>query len=226
MNFHAFKVNRKMSKRAILIGATGLVGSHILQLLLNDNRYDSVIVLHRRSTGVSHSKLSEHIIDFDDPESWKGLVIGDHLFSALGTTIKKAGSKEAQYKIDFTYQYEVAKAASKNNVQGYALVSSLGADSNSGSFYPRIKGELDEAVQNLDFEDRLIVRPSFLDGDRNEFRLGERIGIAVAKIVCKLPGLKKYHPIKAETVAKATIEGLNSERGKQIFGAQDIYSLV
>ncbi len=215
-----------MSKKAILIGATGLVGSHVLQLLLSDERYESVKVFHRRSTGISHTKLQEHIIDFDDPGKWNHLIKGDHLFSALGTTIKKAGSKEAQYKIDFTYQYEVVKAASINNVQCFALVSSLGADSNSGSFYPRIKGELDEAVQKLDFEDRLIVRPSFLDGDRNEFRLGERIGIAVAKVVCKLPGLKKYHPVKVETVAKAMIEGLNSKQSKHILESQDINSLL
>lgn len=198
-----------MGKKAILIGATGLVGSHVLQLLLSDERYDSVKVLHRRSTGISHSKLTEHIIDFDNQESWKPLVTGAHLFSALGTTLNKAGSKDAQYKIDYTYQYNFAKIASENGVSNYALVSSLGANLDSGSFYPRIKGELDEAVQKLSFDSTLILRPSFLDGSRDEFRLGERIGIAIAKVVCKIPGLKKYHPIKAETVAKAMIEGLN-----------------
>lgn len=198
-----------MGKKAILIGATGLVGSHILQLLLLDERYESVKVLHRRSTGISHPKLIEHIINFDDQESWKMLVFGDHLFSALGTTLKKAGSKDAQYKIDYTYQYNFAKIASENGVSNYALVSSLGANPDSGSFYPRIKGELDKAVQELSFNNTLILRPSFLDGNRDEFRLGERIGIAVAKVVCKIPGLKKYHPIKAETVANAMIEGVN-----------------
>lgn len=199
-----------MKKTATVIGATGLVGSHVLQILLADDRYDSILVLHRRTTGISHSKLKEHIIDFDYPEKWSHLVTGDHLFSALGTTIKKAGSKEAQYKIDYTYQYEVAKAASKNGVTGFALVSSVGANSESSSFYPRIKGELDNAVQKLDFEISLILRPSFLDGNRDEFRLGERIGVPLAKVFCKIPGLKKYHPIKAEVVAKAMIEGLNS----------------
>lgn len=198
-----------MSKKAILIGATGLVGSHILQLLVSDERYESVKVLHRRSTGISHSKLTEHIIDFDDQESWRVLVSGDHLFSALGTTLKKAGSKDAQYKIDYTYQYNFAKIASENGISNYALVSSLGANPDSGSFYPRIKGELDKAVQELPFDNTLILRPSFLDGNRDEFRLGERIGIAVAKVVCKIPGLKKIHPIKAETVANAMIEGVN-----------------
>ncbi len=198
-----------MGKKAILIGATGLVGSHILQLLLSDERYESIKVLHRRSTGISHSKLTEHIIDFDDQESWRVLVSGDHLFSALGTTLKKAGSKDAQYKIDYTYQYNFAKIASENGISNYALVSSLGANSDSGSFYPRIKGELDKAVQELPFDNTLILRPSFLDGNRDEFRLGERIGIAVAKVVCKIPGLKKFHPIKAETVANAMREGMN-----------------
>lgn len=209
---------------AILIGATGLVGSNILRLLLEDHRYDTVLVFHRRTTGISHPKLKEHIIDFDDIDSWKSKIRGDHLYSALGTTIKKAGGKDAQYKIDYTYQYEVAKIAAGNRVSGYTLVSSLGANSNSSSFYTRIKGELDEAVQKLHFSDLLILRPSFLDGDRGEFRIGERVGIAVANVVCKIPGLKKYHPIKAKVVAKAMIEGLNSKTSSIIEG-NDILAL-
>jgi len=215
-----------MSTTAVLIGATGLVGSHLLQLLLEDDRYNSLKVLHRRSTGVEHPKLEEHIIDFDNPDEWSELVNGDHLFSALGTTIKKAGSKEAQYKIDFTYQYEVAKAASKNGVGAYALVSSLGSNAESSSFYPRIKGELDKAVQELDFERTRILRPSFLEGDREEFRLGEKIGIPVAKVLCKIPGLRKYHPIKAKDVAKAMIEGLNRDVEQIIFEGNEIHSLL
>lgn len=208
-----------MGKKAILIGATGLVGSHILKLILADERYDSLMVFHRRNTGVSHPKLTEHIIEFDDKESWKTLVSGDHLFSAMGTTLKKAGSKDAQYKIDYTYQYEFAKIASENGVSNYALISSLGANSDSGSFYSRIKGELDVAVQALSFDNTLILRPSFLDGNRDEFRLGERIGIAVAKVVCKIPGLRKYHPINAETVAKAMIEGVNKNTSGIVEGS-------
>lgn len=214
-----------MKKSAILIGATGLVGSQILKLLLEDERYNSVKVLHRRSTGVEHPKLTEHIIDFDKPEEWKQLVKGDHLFSALGTTIKKAGSKEAQYRIDYTYQFEMAEIGAENGISGYALVSSIGADPDSGSFYTRIKGELDEAVQQLSFDNILILRPSFLDGNRKEFRFGERIGIAIANIVCKVPGLKKYHPIKAETVAKAMIEGLNKNTSGIVEGDK-IHDLI
>jgi uncharacterized protein YbjT (DUF2867 family) len=211
---------------AILIGATGLVGSKILRQLLEDKDYDSVIVFHRRTTEVKHPKLQEHIIDFDNIDSWKSNIQGTHLFSALGTTIKQAGSKDAQYKIDYTYQYDVAKAAADNGVKSYSLVSSLGADADSNSFYPRIKGKLDEAVQQLPFKNTLIVRPSFLDGDRKEFRLGERIGIFIADIVCKIPGLKKYHPIKAEVVAQAMIEGINSTTGTSVIEGSEIHSLL
>lgn len=211
---------------AILIGATGLVGSKILHQLLEDKNYNSVLVFHRRSTGVSHPKLQEHIIDFDNIDSWKSSLQGTHLFSALGTTIKQAGSKDTQYKIDYTYQYNVAKAAAENGVKSYSLVSSLGADTNSNSFYPRIKGELDEAIQQLPFKDILIIRPSLLDGDRKEFRLGERLGIFAANIICKIPGLKKYHPIKAEVVAQAMIKGIKSTNGTTIIEGSEIHSLL
>ena len=211
---------------AILIGATGLVGSKILHELLEDKNYNSVLVFHRRSTGVKHPKLQEYIIDFDNIDSWKSNIQGTHLFSALGTTIKQAGSKEAQYKIDYTYQYDVAEAAAENGIESYSLVSSLGADSESNSFYPRIKGELDEAVQKLPFTNILIVRPSFLDGNRKEFRLAERLGIFIANIVCKIPGLTKYHPIKTETVAQAMTKGIKSITGTTIIEGSEIHSLL
>ena len=134
-------------------------------------------------------------------------LVGDELYSALGTTIKKAGSKEAQYKIDFTYQYEVAKAAAKNGVKKYLLVSSAGANYKSGNFYLRIKGSLDEKVQQLNFEKIRIFRPSILVGLRSEKRLGESIGIKIAGTITKIiPALKKYRPIKASQVAEAMIK--------------------
>lgn len=197
-----------MKKTAIVIGATGLVGSHVLNLLLDDDRYSSLKVFHRRSTGIRHKKLDEHIIDFNKIETWRNQLTGDELYSAMGTTIKKAGSKEAQYKIDVTYPLEVAKAAAANGVKKYSLVSSAGADKDSKLFYPRIKGELDDAVSRLPFNRITIMRPSILDGDREESRPGERFGLAVMRIVGKIPGLKKYRPIPAEKVAKAMINSL------------------
>lgn len=197
-----------MKKTAIVIGATGLVGSHVLNLLLQDERYQTVKVFHRRSTGINHPKLKEHLVDFKNLDSWRSQLTGDELYSALGTTIKKAGSQEAQYTIDFTYQFETAKAAAENGVSKFALVSSAGANPKSRAFYPKLKGELDEAVKELSFEVITILRPSILEGDRSENRLGETVGIILAKIFTKIPGLKKYRPIFAETVARGMINSL------------------
>lgn len=215
-----------MKKTAIVIGATGLVGSHVLNLLLDDDRYSSLKVFHRRSTGIRHKKLDEHIIDFNKIETWRNQLTGDELYSAMGTTIKKAGSKEAQYKIDVTYPLEVAKAAAANGVKKYSLVSSAGADKDSKLFYPRIKGELDDAVSRLPFNRITIMRPSILDGDREESRPGERFGLAVMRIVGKIPGLKKYRPIPAEKVAKAMINSLQDDaEGCYILEPNEVFYL-
>lgn len=196
---------------AILIGATGLIGKSLLQQLLADPEVTRVKVFHRRATGVEHDKLDEYIIDFDQPESWADKVTGDVLFSTLGTTIKTAGSKEAQYKVDYTYNFQIAEVAAKNGVKTYILLSSTGADAGSRVFYSRMKGELDDAVQELSFEEIRIIRPSVLDGDRDEFRLGESIGIVLGKAMAFLPGVKKYRPIKDAIVARAMIQSAKNK---------------
>jgi len=106
-------------KTAIVIGATGLVGNELVQLLIKDSRFEKVKVFARRTTGLQHNKLEEHLINFDAPDTWKKQVTGDVLYSSMGTTIGVAGSKEAQYKIDYTYQYQAAKIAANNGVQEY-----------------------------------------------------------------------------------------------------------
>lgn len=215
-----------MNKTAILIGATGLVGSEVLQLLLEDERYQKVKVFHRRSTDIAHPKLEEHVIDFDQVDDWKHLITGDELYSALGTTIKKAGSQEAQYTVDFTYQYETAKAAAENEVKKYSLVSSAGADHHSKVFYSRLKGELDDAVKELPFEVITVLRPSILDGDRSENRPGEKFGLLMARLFTKIPGLKKYRPILAKNVAAGMINSLHKcPPGYHIFELDEIFYL-
>lgn len=216
-------------KTAIVIGATGLVGSFITLKLLDDTRYENVKVFVRNSLGIKHSKLEENIVNFDKLDEWKNKLTGDELFSALGTTIKKAGSKENQYKIDFTYQYEVAKVAVENKVKSYFLVSSLGANYKSRNFYLRIKGNLDEKVQQLNFEKIRIFRPSILVGLRSEKRLGESLGIKIAGIVTSIiPALKKYKPIYASKVAEAIINSANqlSQEKIRIYDSDEIINLI
>ncbi len=216
-------------KTAIVIGATGLVGSYITLKLLDDNRYSKVKVFVRNSLEVKHPKLEEHIVDFEKLELWKDEIEGDELYSALGTTIKKAGSKDAQYKIDYTYQYETAKAAAKNGVKSYMLISSAGANYKSSNFYLRMKGNLDEKVQLLTFEKIRIFRPSILVGLRSEKRAGESIGIKIAGLITRIiPALKKYKPIKASLVAEAMIISANQNSTEKsiAYQPQQIFNLV
>lgn len=121
-------------KTAIVIGATGLIGKHLTKLLLDNPAYSNVKVFVRRSINISNPKLEEHIVNFDEIAKWKDKITGDELFSAMGTTIRKAGSKEAQFKIDVTYQHEFAKAAAENGIKSYFLVSSSGANAKSNFF--------------------------------------------------------------------------------------------
>lgn len=195
-----------MNKTAIIIGATGLVGSKLLQQLLADEAFATVKIFVRKSTGINHPKLEEHIIDFDKFVDVRNLVKGDVLFSCLGTTLKQAGSKAAQFKVDFTYQYEFAQAASENGVPAYVLVSSASADAGSMMFYTKIKGQLEDAVKKLNFDKTILIQPSVLEGDRDNERMGEKIGASIINALGKLlPFLKKYRSISGEQVAKAMI---------------------
>ena len=195
-----------MKKTALIIGATGLVGSCLLRQLLEDDDYSQIKVFGRRLPQTEHPKLKGFIVDFDHPDSWSHELKGDVLFSTLGTTLKKAGTKANQYMVDYTYQYETAKSAAQNNVAVFVLVSSIGANPDSQVFYSRIKGELDAEVMDLGFRNIFILRPSGLIGDREEERAGENMMIKVTNVLCWLiPFLRKYKPIPAETVASAMI---------------------
>lgn len=193
-----------MKKTALVIGANGLVGQQLVAQLLESPEFEKVRVFVRRNTGIVHPKLEEQLIDFDKPENWKHLVLGDVLFSTLGTTIKTAKTKENQYRVDFTYQFEFAKAAAGNGVSTYVLVSSMGANPKSSVFYSRIKGELEEAVANLNFRKLLIFRPSILDGNRREKRAGEKVGLAISRFVTQFI-LKKYKPTPVDVLAAKMI---------------------
>lgn len=194
-----------MAKTANIIGSTGLTGSHLLKILLDSDCYDKVISFVRKDSNISHPKLTQHIVDFDDPASFTDKIHGDDMFCCLGTTIKKAGSQEAFEKVDLIYPVEFAKAASSNGVKQFSIISSIGANPTSGNFYLRTKGKCEEELRKIAFQSTSIFRPSLLIGQRKEFRLGERISGYAMKVfsVLLFGPLKKYKAVKAEKVAYA-----------------------
>lgn len=213
--------------KAIIIGATGLVGHHLVQLLLEDQRVEHVLVLHRHPTGLQHEKLQDETVDFDQPQQWKHLVEGDVLFSCMGTTRQKAGSKEAQYRVDYTYQYQMAEIAAAQGVGTYVLISAAMASSQSLFFYSRIKGELEEAVQSLPFKQVHILQPGLLDGERQEKRWAESLSARLLTPLSALPGLGHLKPIHGRQVAQAMVTvALKSETGIQYHRARELFDLA
>jgi len=194
-----------MEKIAIIIGGTGLTGSHLLRILLTSNTYDKVISFVRREMKISHPKLVQHTVDFDNPESYENLIEGNDMFCCLGTTIKKAGSQEAFEKVDLIYPLQFAKAAVSRGVKQFSIISSIGANLKSGNFYLRTKGRCEEELRKLAFQSISVFRPSLLIGNRKEFRLGEKISEYTMKIFSLffIGRLRKYKPIKSKIVAQA-----------------------
>ena len=190
---------------AILIGATGATGSEVLNQLLLDVNYSKVIVFSRRPIHLVHPKLELHLVDFDKMSNWSNFIKGDVLFSALGTTLKVAGSKSNQYKIDFTFQYEVAKLASQQEVGTYVLVSSYGANEKSSLFYPRMKGKLDSEIQNLLFKQIHIFRPGILGRQLAKLRPLEKISIAIINFLNKFGLFNSQRPMPVELLAQKMI---------------------
>lgn len=210
---------------ALVIGATGLVGNELVHLLLADDRFGEVLVFARRTTGITHPKLREFLIDFNDSKSWRHLVVGDVLFSALGTTLKKAGSKEAQYQIDYQYQNDFAKAAADNHVPVYVLVSSAMASVHSRIFYTRMKGELERDIRLLPFQYIHIMQPGMLEGSRKENRPGEKIGLALLKFINKLGIALQQKPVPASVVAKAMINvSFQKDNHVNVYALREVFS--
>ena len=187
---------------ALVIGATGATGTELVKQLMDDNRYTSVFVFSRRPLDFTHIKLTCHIVDFDNPQAWAHLVKGDVLFSALATTLKQAGSQKEQYKIDYTYQYQTAAIAAANGVAKYVLVSAMGANAKSWLFYPRIKGELDNAARGLPFKQIHIFRPGFLLRQPDKIRPMEKLGIAIIQFFNNFGLFKSQRPLPVELLAQ------------------------
>ncbi len=194
------------TRNAVILGATGLVGGHCLQLLLQDARYQQILTLGRRAASIQHPKLVQHEVNLAQPETyahWLGPQTD--FFCCLGTTIAVAGSEEAFRQVDYTYPLTVARAGAQHADNHWLMVSSLGADAKSALFYSRVKGEVERDIARLPFAGVHILQPSLLLGERAEFRLGEKIAeIAALPLSLLLVGpLRKYRPIEAAIVARA-----------------------
>lgn len=212
--------------KAIILGASGAVGSELVKLLEKDTEFEEVVMPLRRNIESPNPKMKSVKIDFDNPDSYKDLIKGDVLFLAFGTTIKKAGSKEAQYKIDFTYQKNIAKAAEENGLKTIVLVSSAGANPKSMFFYSRMKGELDEEIKKMNFDSVNILKPSVLDACREEERFGEKMAIKIGRAIKGFPLLGKYRAIKTSTVAKAMINLAKKQQKFVELELDDIFAEV
>lgn len=191
--------------KAFVIGATSAVGKDLVNQLMDDEHFDEVHIFVRRSVTLQHPKLQVHVVDFDKLDEWKADMQGDVLFSALGTTIKQAGSQQAQWTIDYTYQYEVAKAAHEGGVSTMILVSSAWASPKAKAFYMRMKGQLEEDVKALGFKRLVIVRPPSLIR-KNTDRFGEKVSVCILQALNKIGLLKSLRPMPTEQVAHAMIE--------------------
>ena len=157
---------------------------------------------------------------------YKAFVQGDVLFSALGTTLKDAGSKSQQYLVDYTYQYAFAKMASENGVKHYALVSSVGSNENSPFFYPKMKGALEEAIKKLNFEKTYVFQPPFLIRQAELIRTGEKIGIKVVGVLNQLGLLKSQKPLPVSTLAQKMLGEISSESTAKlnIYTPKDLFA--
>ena len=193
-----------VTKRVVVLGATGLVGRQLLQLLSADAAVSEVVVVARRPAGISSPKVRERIVDMSALEQHADAFAADDLFCALGTTIRQAGSQDAFRHVDYELPMTAARLALQQGVRHYLLVSALGADARSRIFYSRVKGELERDLIALQFPSLTIVRPSLLLGDRSERRRGEEIAKHFSWLMPP-----KYKGIQALTVARALVDSSN-----------------
>lgn len=208
---------------ALLAGATGLVGSHLLSLLLHSPQYTSVKAVTRHPLSISHSKLENIVVpDFTKLDDYASQMECDIVFCCLGTTIKKAGTKDKFFEVDYTYPHKLAQIALKQGAKAYFLVSALGADKGSLFYYNRVKGEIETAIRGMGYWSVHIFRPSLLLGKRQEKRLGEDTAQLLHRLIWWLIPLK-YRGIKAEAVAKAMLHYAQSlMKGNYVHSSGDM----
>ncbi len=194
---------------ALVIGATGSTGRPLVEELLKSQDYSEVIIFVRHTSGIESNKLTEHIVDFSNIESFAGSIVGDVLFNCMGTTLKAAGSKEAQWKIDYDIPLQFAQIAKRNGVRSCVLISSANANAKSKLFYSKMKGQLEEAIEALGFQQYIIFRPGMLLRPNSD-RIFEKLAVSVLDFFNRLGLLINQKPLPtpllAQKMAKAPIK--------------------
>lgn len=190
--------------KIIVIGATGATGKQIIHQLLQKVEVREVVALVRKPSFMPNPKLHEQVVDFNNLTAYAHLLVGDVAISCLGTTLKDAGSKEAQWTIDFDYPLTFAKLCKENNVPKFLLLSSVGANAKSSLFYSRLKGSLEQALMKCNFTELLIFRPAGLIRPNTE-RIGEKVFVKILNGLNTFGVLKNYKPIHVMDLAKAMI---------------------
>jgi uncharacterized protein YbjT (DUF2867 family) len=217
-----------VAKKAIIAGASGLIGSNMLNILLQHAEYDEVLILVRKELPVNHPKLKQLIVDFAQLNSYSKLITGDALFCCLGSTKKKTPDLKEYLKIDHDYPVQLAQIAFQNNVAQYHLISAIGANASSSNFYTKMKGETERDIIAIGLPALYIYQPSILIGDRKESRPLEAIATIMMKIINPLlmGGLKKYRSIAAQSVANAMYkQSLKNTAGLHIYSSDIIQQL-
>lgn len=187
---------------ANVIGATGATGRDLVEILLGSPDFIEVHVFVRNPLDLQHVKLIIHLIDFDQPETWQNMITGDVAFSCLGTTFKDAGSKEAQWKVDYNYQYNFAKAAKENGISKFVLLSSYGANPKSRIFYSKMKGSLEESIKKLEFPSLTVFKPGILLREHSN-RPGEHMTVQLLQFFNRFGLFKKHRPLPTKLLAHA-----------------------
>jgi uncharacterized protein YbjT (DUF2867 family) len=218
-----------MGKTAIVAGATGLIGKQLVNMLVAESHYEKVIALLRTDINLDDPKLEKRKINFQDLEIELRNIQAEDVFCCLGTTMKKAGSKDAFHKVDFEFVVNLAHQMKKKDARQFLVVSSIGASAGSVFFYSRIKGEMEIALKGFNFPSLHIFRPSILLGKRSEKRTGEKIGIFLAKLFSFLltGSMKKYRAIESTVVASAMIKtAIRDQTGIFIYDSEMIRNMV
>jgi len=214
-------------KTALIFGSSGLIGNHLLSVILQNNYYNHIKLFVRSESKNNNSKVEIVQTDFTNLEKYKDLIVGDDCFFCIGTTRKNTPDKNEYRRIEYSIPLSVAQIAKFNSVKSFIYVSSLGANSSSSGSYLKNKGQVEEELNNLDFFKLAIIRPSILLGKRKEHRLGESIGVYVMQKLSPffLGKLKKYKPIQAQYVAKAMVAIAQNNYQKKIFESDQLEML-